>query len=79
VLLPPLRLPPSSALHKTPHIKQLEKEAMLPSMPQSMLWPLKLTPEMMTMYTFYVCADEEDFIVSKSFTSDQHFSKCPQT
>jgi hypothetical protein len=31
------------------------------------------------MYAFYVCADEEDFILSKSFTSDQRFSKPLQT
>jgi hypothetical protein len=31
------------------------------------------------MYAFYVCADEEYFIVSKSYTPDQCFSKCPQT
>jgi hypothetical protein len=31
------------------------------------------------MYAFYVCADEEDFIVSKSFTSDQRSSKPSQT
>ncbi len=30
------------------------------------------------MYAFHVCADEEDFIVSKSFTSDRRFSKRPQ-
>jgi hypothetical protein len=31
------------------------------------------------MYAVYVCANEEDFIVSKSFTSDQCFSKPPQS
>jgi hypothetical protein len=31
------------------------------------------------MYAFYVCADEEDFIISKSFTSDQRFFKPSQT
>ncbi len=43
VLLPPLRLPPSLALHKTPCLKQLEMEAVLPYVPQLMLQPLKLT------------------------------------
>ncbi len=48
VLLPPLRLPPSSALHKTPCLKQLEKNSVLPSVSQLMLRPLKLTPVKMT-------------------------------
>jgi hypothetical protein len=34
---------------------------------------------MRAMHAFYVCADEEDVIVYKPFTSDQRFSKCPQT
>ncbi len=51
VLLPPLRLPPLLALHETPCLKQLEKKAVLPSMPQLMLRLLKLTPATMTMPT----------------------------
>jgi hypothetical protein len=34
---------------------------------------------MQAMYAFYVCADEEDIIVSKSFTSGERFSKRLQT
>ncbi len=48
VLLPPLRLPPSLALWESSHLEELEKEVVLPSVPQSMLWPLKPTPAMMT-------------------------------
>jgi hypothetical protein len=47
VLLPPLRLPPSSPLCKSPCLKELVMGVVLPSEPQLMQQPLKPPPAMM--------------------------------